>query len=127
MRQPHAGRRYERDAATRDRLEHLRGEVRAERISWGELHELQSLSDQIDPFDVELLEAAGVSEADAIRRQESAGQEYDDEPAALRFVQEPYRGRIVAHAQERGGVADIAVGFDELAVRFGDGTEEVYR
>lgn len=45
-----------------ERLEYLRGELRAERISWGELAELQSLADKIDPGDVELLEAAGVPE-----------------------------------------------------------------
>lgn len=42
------------------RLEYLRGCVRAERMSWGELHELQSLAPFIDRSDVELLEAAGV-------------------------------------------------------------------
>jgi hypothetical protein len=46
----------------RDRLEYLRSELRAERISWGELHELQSLAEHIEPGDVELLEAAGVPE-----------------------------------------------------------------
>ena len=50
---------------TADRLEYLRGELRAERISWGELAELQSLADKIDQGDVELLEAAGVPEHDA--------------------------------------------------------------
>ena len=45
-----------------DRLEYLRKELRAERISWEELHELQSLAKHIDPSDVELLEAAGVPE-----------------------------------------------------------------
>jgi hypothetical protein len=45
------------------RLEYLRGELRAERISYGELAELQSLADHIDSGDVELLEAAGVPEA----------------------------------------------------------------
>ena len=45
-----------------ERLEYLRGELRAERISYGELAELQSLSEHIDPEDVELLEAAGVPE-----------------------------------------------------------------
>ncbi len=43
-------------------LEYLRGELRAERISFGELHELQSLAPHIAPGDVELLEAAGVPE-----------------------------------------------------------------
>lgn len=49
------------------RLEYLRGELRAERISYGELAELQSLSAHIDPADVELLEAAGVPEHEATR------------------------------------------------------------
>ena len=48
----------------RARLEYLRRELRAERISYGELHELQSLREHIDPSDVELLEAAGVPESD---------------------------------------------------------------
>lgn len=47
---------------TKNRLEYLRGELRAERISYGELAELQSLADHIEPGDVELLEAAGVPE-----------------------------------------------------------------
>lgn len=46
------------------RLEHLRGELRAERISLGELVELQSLAKHISPGDVELLEAAGIPEYD---------------------------------------------------------------
>jgi hypothetical protein len=44
------------------RLEYLRGELRAERISLGELIELEILAPYIDPGDVELLEAAGVPE-----------------------------------------------------------------
>ncbi len=47
---------------TTGRLEYLRAELRAERISYGELAELQLLADQIEPGDVELLEAAGVPE-----------------------------------------------------------------
>lgn len=46
----------------RARLEYLRGELRAERISWDELAELQGLVEHIAPGDVELLEAAGVPE-----------------------------------------------------------------
>jgi len=47
-----------------DRLEYLRGELRGQRISLGELIELQGLADEgkIDPGDLELLEAAGVPE-----------------------------------------------------------------
>jgi hypothetical protein len=44
------------------RLEELREELRLERISYGELIELQSLAEHIDSNDVELLEAAGVPE-----------------------------------------------------------------
>lgn len=44
------------------RLEYLRQEIRAERISYGEIAELQSLAPHIDPSDVELLEWAGVPE-----------------------------------------------------------------
>lgn len=47
---------------TKARLEYLRQELRAERISYGELHELQSLAEHIESCDVELLEAAGVPE-----------------------------------------------------------------
>lgn len=46
----------------KDRLEYLRGEIRAERISYGEIAELQSLKEHIADDDVELLEWAGVSE-----------------------------------------------------------------
>lgn len=46
----------------KQRLEYLRGELRAERISWGDLAELQDLADHIEPGDVELLEAAGLPE-----------------------------------------------------------------
>lgn len=46
----------------RARLEDLRTELRAERISYGELAELQDLAEHIEPGDVELLEAAGVPE-----------------------------------------------------------------
>lgn len=46
----------------KDRLEYLRGEIRAERINYGEIAELQSLKAHIEPDDVELLEWAGVEE-----------------------------------------------------------------
>jgi len=44
------------------RLEYLRGEIRAQRISYGELAELQSLAGHIEAGDTELLEWAGVPE-----------------------------------------------------------------
>jgi len=46
----------------RERLEYIRQELRAERISLDELIELQSLVTHIELDDVELLEAAGVNE-----------------------------------------------------------------
>jgi hypothetical protein len=46
----------------KQRLEELRQELRNERISYGELAELQSLAEYIEDGDVELLEAAGVCE-----------------------------------------------------------------
>lgn len=46
----------------KSRLEYLRGELRGERISYGELAELQGLAEYIEPGDVELLEWAGVPE-----------------------------------------------------------------
>jgi hypothetical protein len=45
-----------------ERLDYLRQELRAERISIGELIELQSLSKYIDKDDLELLEASGIKE-----------------------------------------------------------------
>jgi hypothetical protein len=47
---------------TKERLEELRQAIRAENISYGEICELQSLADSIEPGDVELLQWAGVPE-----------------------------------------------------------------
>jgi hypothetical protein len=52
----------------RERLEYLRAELRAERISYAQLTELQDLAPYIEPGDTELLEAAGVAEHDDTRR-----------------------------------------------------------
>ena len=49
-------------AEIQERLEYLRGEIEAERISYGEIAELQDLAEHIDPSDVVLLEWAGVPE-----------------------------------------------------------------
>ena len=46
----------------RSRLEYLRGEIKAERISYGELAELRALSKYIDSDDVLLREWAGLKE-----------------------------------------------------------------
>jgi hypothetical protein len=50
------------DEEIQERLNYLRGEIKAENISYEEVAELQSLSKYIDPSDVELLEWAGVEE-----------------------------------------------------------------
>lgn len=52
----------EAKARAKRRLEELRVELREERISYGELAELQGLAEFIEEGDVELLEAAGVPE-----------------------------------------------------------------
>ena len=49
-------------ARVKERLEELREEIREERISTGEILELESLKEYIDPSDVELLQWAGVEE-----------------------------------------------------------------
>ena len=46
----------------KERLEYLRGEIRAEQISYGDIAELQKLAKYIDKGDVELLEWANVKE-----------------------------------------------------------------
>ena len=53
------------EGMTTERLEYLRQQIRAERISWYEIAELQGLADEIEPWDVELLEWAGVPESEA--------------------------------------------------------------
>ena len=50
------------DKQIKARLEYLRKEIKAERISYGEIAELQSLAEHIDENDVLLLEWAGVEE-----------------------------------------------------------------
>lgn len=46
----------------RDRLDYLLAEIEAERISWGELAELQGLADKIPEDEVVLRQWAGVPE-----------------------------------------------------------------
>jgi len=46
----------------KNRLEELRTEIQEERISYGEIEELTSLAEHIEPGDVELLQWAGVPE-----------------------------------------------------------------
>ena len=50
------------DFTPKERLEYLRGEIKAERISYSEIAELQGLAKYIDKDDVLLLEWAGVPE-----------------------------------------------------------------
>lgn len=59
------------------RLEYLRGEIEAERISYGEIAELQSLVKYIDPDDKQLLEWAGVPEFPHVRVFDNKGKTWD--------------------------------------------------
>jgi DNA repair ATPase RecN len=45
--------------AIKDRLKYLRGEIEAERISYGEIVELQELASYIDPSDTLLMQWTG--------------------------------------------------------------------
>ena len=85
------------------RLEEIRQELRKECISYGELIELQSLADYIDPDDVELLEAAGIPEnqdnfkTDVIFRIEKNGQFKDDILAVFPYEVADYKGSVMAY------------------------------
>ena len=57
-----------KDREIKDRLEYLRGEIKAERISYGEIVELQSLAYYIESGNVLLLEWAGVPEHTADKK-----------------------------------------------------------
>ena len=48
----------------KERLEYLRGEIEAERISFSEIIELEALREYIEPDDLLLLQWAGVPEFD---------------------------------------------------------------
>ena len=48
--------------AAKVRLNEIRKSINAENVSWGELAELASLAEYIEPGDVQLLEWAGVPE-----------------------------------------------------------------
>src|SRR4030095_2848305 len=90
-----------------ERLEYLRGELRAERISWGELAELQSLAGHIAPDDVELLEAAGEPE-----HGESRDQKLADEISAAEDQIGSLAGQLgglVEHATSRNATAHAAL------------------
>lgn len=50
------------DRIIKDRLEYLRGEIEAERISYEEIAELQDLAPHIEPDDTVLREWAGMPE-----------------------------------------------------------------
>ena len=57
-------------AEIKARLEYLRGEIEAERISYGEIAELQDLAAHIEPGDVLLLQWAGVPEFPPVEEEE---------------------------------------------------------
>lgn len=51
----HTKMEMEKKDKIRERLNYLRGEIEAERISYGEIAELQGLADHIEPGDTQLL------------------------------------------------------------------------
>ena len=91
------------DNTPAERLEYLRGELRAERMSYGELAELQGLTfnvEHIDPSDVELLEAAGVPEHASVTTQPR------DQDVAVRIAE--IEGRIESAMREMRDLVDHA-------------------
>ena len=73
----------------RTRLEELRGALRAENISYGELSELQGLADYIEPGDVELAEAAGIPEEEFAKRVSKIIDATQLESGIYEFYKEP--------------------------------------
>jgi len=95
--------RTEQDIETPSaRLEYLRGELRAERISTGELAELQDLAPHIDPDDVELLEAAGVPEFP---------EETGHTPAPWKITDTDEEGHFTIESQDGGTCIAYGAGF----------------
>lgn len=87
-----------------ERLEYLRGEIDAERISYSEIAELQDLAEHIDPGDVQLREWAGLPED--LRTLADAAVSWADEleeyiaPASERFEDEESAEGQKSQAQE---------------------------
>lgn len=128
-------------APATQRLEYLRGEIRAERISYGEIAELQGLAPHIDEGDVELLQWAGVPEPGS----ELTREEMDEQATALaeqisalrvahgKVLLEIVRHDIHAVAPTATKVTFVAGEWDngyfladDPAVRFPDDTTRLY-
>ena len=62
----HTDIKIEPSSEIKARLEYFRGEIEAERISYGEIAELASLAEYIEADDVVLLEWAGVPEFEEV-------------------------------------------------------------
>ena len=54
-----------REQEAKQRIEEIRVEILAERVSYGEIYDLQSLIEHIDEDDVLMLQWAGVPEFEA--------------------------------------------------------------
>ncbi len=95
------------DTSIRARLEYLRGEIHAERISYSEIAELQSLIDHIDPGDTELREWAGLPEFPEEPTQHTPGP-WTYVPGSLRGITVgSAHGAICAELQREGYRADL--------------------
>jgi hypothetical protein len=84
----------------KERLEELRAEIQSERISTGELLELQSLAPYIDKGDVELLEWAGVGEEQLTEENIDITLKYtEDEPEETYYIE--YLNAAKRHQRDR--------------------------
>jgi hypothetical protein len=116
---------------TKQRLEHIRGELREERISYARLLELQTLARHIEPGDTELLEAAGMPEVDS--------DDYDTEAIAIDLANgnfdaervEDYRHENIVRAslvngqfsQARQQCASYGLNYEVEKLKFDKGDE----
>jgi len=103
------------------RLEYFRGELRAGRIGYNELFELKTLVPYIEPGDVELLEAAGVTEG---------GEKITTDNGFVDFLNDVTL-KVLEMWEERGGVKigehEAEVLKDTLTPFFADRLPETYR
>jgi hypothetical protein len=103
------------EKAAQKRLEELRKELRAERISYGELAELESLKEYIDDDDIELRQAAGIPEFE--------DEDDDDDKYAKGGMTDADKAMKEGYVQQ---VVEIATKANENGIKASDLTYEEF-
>lgn len=104
-----------------ERLEYLRGEIEAERISMGEIAELQSLTEYIDDDDVLLLEWAGVEEGSRGKAARPAMRKVSFGPVKSEFIRE-FDKELTGAQKKRLGQANSMADFVRVLREIADQT-----